>query len=158
ATDISVGGRPLNLNGIYRSAATSFIAEGGAGFAVLKRNPTRRNTGGLLRSAVVGHLRSFCDCSDINAGLVVGHRGSPCGALVDGQWVVDDQTKQYGRDASDFEARLGTAVASCTCREVLQGNASACGVAAITPELTARCGDRPGPNAGNCNCLDVLKR
>jgi hypothetical protein len=123
---------------------------------VLKRNPTRRDTGVLLRNALIGHLKNFCDCTDINAGRAIGRGGFPCGALVEGQRVVDDQAKAYCRDAGDFETRLGNSVGSCTCREVIKGDARACGVPAITPELRAQCGDRPGPNAGNCNCLDVL--
>ncbi len=58
--------RPLNPFAEYRVAVTDYIANGGSGFAVLKRNTTKFNTGISLRDALVDYIRTLpnrCDPS-----------------------------------------------------------------------------------------------
>ena len=55
---------PLELNGLYRVAANNYIAAGGSGFQVLKRNTSQQDTGVSLRDALTVYLSnqpSVCD-------------------------------------------------------------------------------------------------
>src|ERR1051325_3209990 len=47
---------PLELNGLYRVAVNNYIAQGGSGFVVLKRNTSQQDTGVSLRDALTGVL------------------------------------------------------------------------------------------------------
>ncbi len=56
--------KPLDPFGEYRVAVNDYIAQGGSGFAVLKRNTTKFNTGISLRDALVDYVRTLkkrCD-------------------------------------------------------------------------------------------------
>jgi len=56
--------KPLDRFGEYRVAVNDYIAQGGSGFAVLKRNTTKFNTGISLRDALVDFIRTLpgrCD-------------------------------------------------------------------------------------------------
>ena len=55
---------PLNPFGYYKVAVNDYIAQGGSGFDVLKRNTTKSNTGISLRDALVDYIRGLpnrCD-------------------------------------------------------------------------------------------------
>jgi 5'-nucleotidase len=55
---------PLSLSGLYRVAVNDYIAGGGSGFIVLKRNTSQQNTGISLRDALTVYLNSqpnVCD-------------------------------------------------------------------------------------------------
>jgi 5'-nucleotidase len=57
--------KPLNPYGEYRVAVNDYIANGGSGFAVLKRNTTKFNTGISLRDALVDYIRALPNrCTD----------------------------------------------------------------------------------------------
>jgi 5'-nucleotidase/UDP-sugar diphosphatase len=57
--------KPLDPYGEYRVAVNDYIANGGSGFAVLKRNTTKFNTGISLRDALVDYIRTLPNrCSD----------------------------------------------------------------------------------------------
>jgi 5'-nucleotidase len=59
--------KPLDLFGVYRVAVNDYIAQGGSGFAVLKRNTTKFNTGISLRDALADYIRTLthrCDPKD----------------------------------------------------------------------------------------------
>lgn len=57
--------KPLNPYGEYRVAVNDYIAAGGSGFAVLKRNTTKFNTGISLRDALVDYIRTLPNrCTD----------------------------------------------------------------------------------------------
>ncbi len=57
--------KPLDPYGEYRVAVNDYIANGGSGFAVLKRNTTKFNTGISLRDALVDYIRTLPNrCTD----------------------------------------------------------------------------------------------
>lgn len=62
AENIRIGGQPLNPNGTYELGANDYIAGGGSGFDMLRRNTTQRNTGIPLRTAVEEYLAKFPKC------------------------------------------------------------------------------------------------
>ncbi len=160
AIDIQINGRPLDPNGTYRIAVNDYIAKGGSGFRVLKRNTTRIETGISLRDSLIGYMQGFCTCDDINAGLEESVTGQRCGTLVNGQWVVDEQLKSFCASAQQFKAALNKEVGSCTCRELLgntDGAAERCGVEGLTPQqIQTTCNVPPGPYTGRCGCRDAL--
>jgi 5'-nucleotidase/UDP-sugar diphosphatase len=71
--------QPLNPYGTYKVAVNDYIAAGGSGFLVLKRNTTKFNTGIQLRDALVDYLRALpsrCPerIADWNITIPVGQR------------------------------------------------------------------------------------
>ena len=65
--------KPLDPFGEYRVAVNDYIANGGSGFAVLKRNTTKFNTGISLRDALVDYIRKLpTRCDPANYTNVVG--------------------------------------------------------------------------------------
>ncbi|MBI5480378.1 MAG: bifunctional metallophosphatase/5'-nucleotidase [Deltaproteobacteria bacterium] len=60
--------QPLNPYGTYKVAVNDYIAAGGSGFLVLKRNTTKFNTGISLRDALIDYLRQLPSrCADLIA-------------------------------------------------------------------------------------------
>jgi 5'-nucleotidase/UDP-sugar diphosphatase len=60
---------PLQLTGLYRVAVNDYIAAGGSGFIVLKRNTSQLNTGISLRDALTVYLSAqghSCDGVDVH--------------------------------------------------------------------------------------------
>ena len=60
---------PLELSGLYRVAVNNYIAQGGSGFVVLKRNTSQQDTGVSLRDALTVYLSNqsqSCDGTDIH--------------------------------------------------------------------------------------------
>jgi 5'-nucleotidase / UDP-sugar diphosphatase len=49
--------------GLYRVAVNDYIAAGGSGFTVLKRNTSKQNTGVALRAALQDYIRQLPDCT-----------------------------------------------------------------------------------------------
>jgi 5'-nucleotidase / UDP-sugar diphosphatase len=160
AMDIFINGQPLNPNGMYRVAVNDYIAKGGSGFNVLRRNTTRQETGISLRDSLIGYMQSFCNCDDINAGRQTSSSGERCGTLIDGQWVVAEQVRNFCRQAQEYQDALARKVGSCTCRELLTPPADAaerCGVPGLTREtIRATCDVPPGPYTGRCYCREAL--
>lgn len=62
ALSIEILGEPLNLDAQYQVAVNTYIANGGSGFSVLKRNTTRIDTGILQRDALVDYMRQGRPC------------------------------------------------------------------------------------------------
>ena len=56
--------KPLNLDAEYRLAVNDYIANGGSGFSVLKRNTTKFNTGISLRNALIDYIRGYTDSAN----------------------------------------------------------------------------------------------
>jgi len=54
---------PLEPTGLYRVAVNDYIAAGGSGFDVLKRNTSKQDTGVSLRDALIDFLRKQTSCS-----------------------------------------------------------------------------------------------
>jgi 5'-nucleotidase/UDP-sugar diphosphatase len=158
ALDIRINGQPISPGGTYKIAVNDYIAKGGSGFAVLKRNTTRIETGISLRDSLVGYMQGFCTCKDINQGFEYSAAGVDCGIRVDGKVVVDDQVVSYCKAAAAYEQELSRPAGSlkgCTCREALRGNELACGT--IDEGMIQGCLGLPGPDLGTCHCRDVLR-
>jgi len=153
ASDIQINGEPLEPLGTYKIAVNDYIAIGGSGFKVLKRNTTRFETGISLRDSLIGYMQAFCSCDDINAGRTVNKNGQPCGTLENGVYTVDDASKAFCQQTASFQDLLQSKSGSCTCLEVLQGSA-ACGQ--ITDEQRATCSALPGPVLSKCSCVQAL--
>jgi 5'-nucleotidase / UDP-sugar diphosphatase len=54
---------PLIDEGLYRVAVNDYIAAGGSGFTVLKRNTSKQNTGIPLREALQNYIRDLPACT-----------------------------------------------------------------------------------------------
>ena len=60
---------PMEINGLYRVAVNNYIAAGGSGFFVLKRNTSQQDTGVSLRDALTVYLTKqapTCDGVDVH--------------------------------------------------------------------------------------------
>lgn len=150
--DIQINGKALDPNGTYKIAVNDYIAKGGSGFNILKRNTTRIETGISLRDSLVGYMKDFCTCEDINAGRTTSATGEPCGNLIEGKRVVDDQTLAFCASAREFQTAVeacgendpktcelpaGPNTGRCTCRDALQGRTDICGF--VTSQLKTFC-------------------
>ena len=55
---------PLEMNGLYRVAVNNYIAQGGSGFTVLKRNTSQQDTGVSLRDSLTVFLTKQAQTCD----------------------------------------------------------------------------------------------
>jgi 5'-nucleotidase / UDP-sugar diphosphatase len=165
ATNLTINGQPLQINESYRIAVNDYIARGGSGFLVLKRNTTRVESGIPLRDSLIGFMQGFCTCSDLLAGRtddfgnVIGSAGQPCGTrdpVTASRWNVDPQELSFCTQASTYatalNANLGT---GCTCQLAFRGDEAACPNA---KDVAVQCARDlpPGPDTGKCGCRDAL--
>ncbi|WP_163868408.1 bifunctional metallophosphatase/5'-nucleotidase [Myxococcus eversor] len=162
-TNIVVGPAPLNPFGTYRVAVNDYIAKGGSGFNVLKRNTTRQETGISLRDSLIGYMQDFCTCDDINAGYETrGNRadGQRCGSLVNGRWVLNERLVASCREMQDYENELAAKVGSCSCEDLLRNgyDPSSCGVATVTNPDQARAACIAAKQVGSCTCGELAGR
>jgi 5'-nucleotidase / UDP-sugar diphosphatase len=153
ANDIEINGKPLDLNGMYKIAVNDYIAKGGSGFAVLKRNTTRIETGISLRDSLIGYIQGFCNCQEIRGDAADLPEGKRCGTLIDGAWTVETLVVDACVQMEQYEQLLRSSVGTCSCKDVLTGN-PACGQ--LSDADRARCSELPGPWLGTCSCRDVL--
>jgi 5'-nucleotidase / UDP-sugar diphosphatase len=168
ATAVTIAGNPLSENETYRIAVNDYIARGGSGFLVLKRNTTRVETGISLRDSLVGFIQGFCTCDDILAGKTdqygntVGSKGQACGTrdpVVASTWVVDDQVKAACQQAKAFgDALNSTDQAGCSCANSFRRAPAACqGSAGFDAQIEQCLAALPaGPALGRCSCRDAL--
>jgi 5'-nucleotidase len=56
ASDASVNGRPINLSEYYTVATNDFLASGGDGYTMLASARKRKDTGAMMREAVVDYI------------------------------------------------------------------------------------------------------
>lgn len=121
--DIAINDVPLAAGKMYKVATNDYIANGGSGFRVLKRNTTKINTGISLRDALVDYMQTFktcaryeaedaryCDRSDQfsqsiciqvgGVGRIPGQPGAK-GAYADVPCVVSDEDGRIKRKTSD---------------------------------------------------------
>lgn len=161
-TNISINGAPVDLFATYRVAVNDYIAKGGSGFIVLKRNTTRIETGIPLRDSLIGYLQSFCSCDDVLAdrrdaqGVVIGAQNQRCGAIKNGQWAIDPLELSYCASVKVYQQALNEKPAEkCSCADVF-AREPACG--AVGDVEVAECVARlpPGPTLGQCSCRDAL--
>ncbi len=82
AEEIRIGGAPISLDGQYQLAANDYIAAGGSGFTVLKRNTTKVNTMISLRESLTDYIRGGnpCGWQDSLGGLKPCTDNSGCDA------------------------------------------------------------------------------
>ncbi len=64
AEDIKINGVPLIPDSTYKLATNDYLAGGGSGFKVLKRNTTKFNTGVSLRDNLIEFLGTFPTCQE----------------------------------------------------------------------------------------------
>ncbi len=72
AEDIVIGGNPLSPLGAYDMCTNNYMAWGGSGFRVLKRNTTKVDTGIAIREAVITYIKDLPElpaCYDPNTPL-----------------------------------------------------------------------------------------
>ncbi|NOZ02257.1 MAG: bifunctional metallophosphatase/5'-nucleotidase [Deltaproteobacteria bacterium] len=77
ALAIEILGEPISLDGQYQLAANNYIAGGGSGFNVLKRNTTQIDTGIPQRDALMDSMRQGEPCRTSSATVCT--RDSDCG-------------------------------------------------------------------------------
>ncbi len=160
ATNIEINGKPLDAFSTYRVATNDYIAKGGSGFVVLKRNTTRFETGIPLRDSLIGYLQSFCNCQDMLAGNkdafgnVIGKNKQLCGSLEGGKWTIAPQELSFCTQAAAYEAKLTEKFeGACSCVDVFR-KVGPCS----TPERVGAClaSVPAGPALGKCTCRDAL--
>ncbi len=72
AEDIVIAGQPLSSAGVYDMCTNNYMANGGSGFRVLKRNTTKFDTGIPIREALIAYIRDIPQlpaCEDPNTPL-----------------------------------------------------------------------------------------
>jgi 5'-nucleotidase len=105
---------PLNPFGTYKVAVNDYIAAGGSGFLVLKRNTTKYNTGIPLRDALIDFLRML---------------PSRCASMVD-DWNITVPAGARKLDARQWDDATGTCL-DLTTGEVTNVSREDCGLACI---------------------------
>jgi 5'-nucleotidase / UDP-sugar diphosphatase len=77
---------PLSPTGLYRVAVNDYIASGGSGFIVLKRNTSAQNTGISLRDALTVYLNSQPPmCNGMSTADIIDET-DPEGRTVEKRW------------------------------------------------------------------------
>ncbi len=89
---------PLSLSGLYRVAVNDYIAGGGSGFIVLKRNTSQQNTGVSLRDALTVYLNK--QASVCNTGVPCD-AATPCPAMPAGQVCSETPSGSFCTLATD---------------------------------------------------------
>ena len=104
-------------------ATNDYIAKGGSGFKVLKRNTTKIDTGIAMRDALTEYLTRFPTCNDL---------------LAADPNVVDAFSLAFCRDNEAEENQRDILVqGSCTCGDVIDGRTERCEV--INPPMEKFC-------------------
>lgn len=165
-TNITINGTDLNINETYRVAVNDYIARGGSGFLVLKRNTTRVETGIPLRDSLIGYMQNFCSCEEVlagnvdTAGNVIGKKGQPCGnrdPASPSHWVIDTQEMSFCQQSLTFRDALYEKRGSCNCYDVFRKDATACQGEVLADQLNSCASILPdGPALGRCNCRQAL--
>ncbi len=65
--DVRINGVPIDPDASYKMATNDYIAGGGSGFRVLKRNTTKIDTNVSLRDALIDYLGTLQRCADYEA-------------------------------------------------------------------------------------------
>jgi 5'-nucleotidase / UDP-sugar diphosphatase len=64
AEEIKINGVPIADNHTYKLATNDYIAKGGSGFKVLKRNTTKQITGVAMRDALIDYIATLQNCGE----------------------------------------------------------------------------------------------
>jgi len=163
---VTISGKPLQENESYRIAVNDYIARGGSGFLVLKRNTTRIETGIPLRDSLIGYMQNFCTCTDINAaqtdeyGNVIGKNKQPCGNRsvdVTSKFVISDSIVNFCKQAKTFQEQLLDPAGGCSCADAFRRAEQSGGVEQIDQRIAdCRASLPSGPVLGRCGCRDAL--
>ncbi len=167
ATNVSINGAPLNKNETYRVAVNDYIARGGSGFLVLKRNTTRIETGIPLRDSVIGFMQNFCSCDEVLADLrdphgnILGAKGQPCGnrdPRDTTRWVVEPQELSFCAQTAAFRDALFELRGVCSCADIFRKDVVACQSGGEFDAQIADCKNvlPEGPTLGRCSCRQAL--
>lgn len=103
ALSIAIQGQPVALDGQYQLAANNYIAGGGSGFNVLKRNTTQIDSGIPQRDALMDHMRQGEPCGE-NIPLACtkdgdcGNSKFVCGCDERSEWNVATGTCDQAMD------------------------------------------------------------
>ena len=82
ATDIRIGGRPLDSNRTYRVATIDFLYTGGDGYTMFEKAGLAEQTGKMTHDAAVEFLRKHPDYEFKKRGRIVWEGGMPMGDLM----------------------------------------------------------------------------
>jgi hypothetical protein len=162
---LKINGTAVNPAASYKIAVNDYIAKGGSGFKVLKRNTTRIETGISLRDSLIDWLRGQCTCEDIlglndrNKSLDDPQKHSEIGYLcaraTDGDqriidpivvsWCTQSKSFQDGYQAFLADPNRGpfylnapvVSAGKCNCDQAVNGDEKNCGH--ITNELKNFC-------------------
>jgi hypothetical protein len=161
AHDITINGEKLDLNASYKVAVNDYIAKGGSGFRVLKRNTTRIDTGISLRDALIDSLRKLCTCDELESADPAVHKR--CAAALFGGTLTAEQVanRNLDTDVRCQDVRLHTScmVALDYCSTARKFEAQLEQIEQSgTPsaEAWAGLGRVANINAGRCGCHQVL--
>ena len=167
ATNITISGKPLQENESYRIAVNDYIARGGSGFLVLKRNTTRIETGIPLRDSLIGYMQNFCTCTDINSGEtdsfgnIIGKNKQACGnrdVLTPSKFVISPSIIGFCTQAKAFQEQLLADLGGgCSCADAYRRDTK-CGEGSQIEARIEACNSTlpAGPPLGRCGCRDAL--
>lgn len=96
AEDIRIGGAPINPNGTYQLGTNDYMATGGSGFLMLRRNTTQKNSYIPLRVAMQEYLQSFPKCDETKVELFI--KGQEASQPAEGQRLRKEweRIRQFG--------------------------------------------------------------
>lgn len=98
AVEIRIHDQDIQMDAQYQLAANDYIAKGGSGFMVLKRNTTQINTGIPLRDSTMDRLRQGRPCGNLASCTQDGkgedgcESGYVCGCIERSFWNDDTGT------------------------------------------------------------------
>ena len=149
ALEIRIGGREIGMDGQYQLAANDYIAKGGSGFMVLKRNTTQINTGIPLRESTMDRIRQGRPCGDLGTcrqdgmGIDGCPQGYVCGCVERSFWNDDTGTCDT---AMECPPGGGTCVLGGCVRDVTSRF--------VERECSAF---KEGPMLEKCRCMQVAR-
>lgn len=111
AEDMVINGAPLNINGRYEVGANDYMAQGGSGFKMLRKNTTQVDSGISLRDAVQEYLQRFGPCTETDLATI-----GPCQRDV----APDSVGCQY----EDLVARYGNTIPCVSQNGLIDGRIS----------------------------------
>lgn len=140
AENVRMGDEPVVADSTYKVAVNDYIAKGGSGFIMLKRNTTRIETNISLRDALIEYMQSsYCSCEELLANDAFTH--CPANVIEErGERVVDPLAVAYCETAGSFASMLDATK----------------GMTAAERDARILSDDAPVIDAGKCNCNDVL--
>lgn len=157
---ITVNNEPLQSSSTYKVAVNDYIARGGSGFKVLKRNTSRIETGISMRDGLIDWLRNQCTCAEIlderfPEAERMSANDAPCarsidytfdtnGIIVSAVRSIDQVVKNWCEAATKFETKL---------KEI---HAKGFDEGISVYEEGSGEGQLPYLDAGNCSCAQVL--